>query len=82
MKFTGVSLIVMGGMLFLLCLVQYAQTGPPPGPLAWATGLNPVFTFAIATGSVIAGVLIIRYGGRGYDRSLSRPEGGVPPNAR
>jgi hypothetical protein len=77
MKFTGISLMVIGAMMFLLCLVQYMQTAPPVAEQSWTYTLNPIFTFVIAAGSMIAGVLIVRYGGRGYSRTPATPAGDV-----
>ena len=80
MKLTGLSLIGMGVMLFLLGCVQYIQAGPPAGELSWAYSLNPIFTFVMAAGSMIAGTLILRYGGRGYSsRPAAQPLAVEPP---
>jgi len=76
MKFTGISLIVVGVMLSLLGCAQYFQSAPPVGEPAGAYSLNPMFTFVIATGSITAGVLIALFGGRGYS---SRHPAAQPP---
>lgn len=81
MKFTGVSLIFMGVMLLLLCLVQTTRAVPVPGELAWAHTLSPILTLVVAAGSLVSGVLIILYGGKGYDRSrrTAPAADGTPP---
>lgn len=82
MKFTGVALILMGVMLALWGGVSYMLTDSATGEVTRVFPLNPLLTFAMATGSVAAGVLVVRYGGRGYSKSLSVPTpGGGPPTA-
>ncbi len=83
MKFTGVSLILMGVMLLLLCLAQTTRAVPEAGEMAWASTLSPILTLVMAAGSLISGVLIVLYGGRGNDRSRSTaPVAEVPPPPR
>ncbi|MEO2091961.1 MAG: hypothetical protein ABGY75_21110 [Gemmataceae bacterium] len=69
MKFTGIVLILMGMLLFLVGGVTYTQADTPTGELARVFPLNPTFTFVMAAGSLIAGVLMVRYGGRGFSQT-------------
>jgi hypothetical protein len=71
MKYTGIALILMGMLLFLLGGVTYTQADAPTGVLAGVFPLNPTFTFVMAAGSLIAGVLMVRYGGRGFSQTAS-----------
>lgn len=80
MKFTGMSLIVIGAMLLLLGCVQFTQTGLRGGEPAGLFSLNPFVAFLVGAGSMTAGGLIIRYGGKGYSwRSADPPPAVGPP---
>lgn len=80
MKITGIALILMGVMLLLLGGIQYMGADSPTGDLASWYPLNPTFTFVMAAGSLIAGTLVLRYGGRGYSETSSGQQpGSCPP---
>ena len=82
MKYTGVALILMGLMLAVWGGVSFMGSDSPTGDLARVFPVNSLITFAMAAISLIAGVLVVRYGGRGYSKSLSVPSpGGGSPTA-
>ncbi len=77
MKVTGIGLLLIGVPLLLFAGVSHFALAPNPDDLNAATPSAPIFSPAIsaivAVVAMLAGFLILRFGGRGYNEQSVKP---------
>ena len=79
MKITAIGLFVIASALIVFAGVSYFALTPNPdalndSPAPTAAAFSPALALAVGLVSAIAGVLILRFGGRGYsEKTPIRP---------
>ena len=75
MKITGIALIVIGFALLMFSGVSHFALTPTPDAIEKASApiFSPVITLIVAVLAVIAGFLVLKFGGQGYSEKAVKP---------
>ncbi len=78
MKITGIGLLVIGFALLMFAGVSHFALSPTPDGTDQATTpgapiFSPAISLLVAALAAIAGFLVLRFGGRGYNEQTVKP---------